>query len=188
MNALEEQSDADIVRASLAEKEKFGSLVVRYEDKFRRYIRRLGVRNQEDQDDVLQDIFIKIYKNLNGYDQKLPFSSWAYRIAHNEAITHFRKRSVRPEGNAIDQGDEVIALSASNENLMKELEAQDDGRLLLSALHTLDAKYRDVIVLRYFEGREYAEIADILEMPIGSVATRLFRAKAALKKGLAHAF
>ena len=78
MNVLEPQTDADIVRASLTNKDLFGLLVIRYEDKFRRYVRRLGLRNEEDQDDVLQEIFIKIYKNLNGYDQALSFSSWAY--------------------------------------------------------------------------------------------------------------
>ncbi len=186
MNTLSSLDDTDVVRETLVHKDAFGELVARYEAKLRRYITRLGVRNVEDQDDVLQEIFIKIYKNLNGYDQSLSFSSWAYRIAHNEAISHFRRKNVRPEGHAVDDGEEILALTSSGHNLMEELETHDDGRLLTEALHTLDPKYRDVIVLRYFEGREYEEIADILEMPVGSVATRIFRAKAALKKELTH--
>ena len=59
---------------------------------------RLGIRNAEDREDTLQDIFIKIYKNLNGFDTNLSFSSWVYRIAHNEAISAYRKKNVRPEG------------------------------------------------------------------------------------------
>jgi RNA polymerase sigma-70 factor, ECF subfamily len=186
MDASGIQSDVEVVQATLAHKDSFGELVIRYEEKFRRYIRRLGIRNEEDQDDVLQEIFIKIYRNLNGYDQSLSFSSWAYRIAHNEAVSHHRKRTVRPEGHAIDDGDEVIALSGSGDDLMEELAAKDDGRLLGEALNRLDPKYRDVIVLRYFEGKEYEEIADILLMPVGSVATRIFRAKAALRGLLAR--
>lgn len=181
-----ELSDAAVVEATIANKEAFGVLVSRYEEKFRRYLRRLGVRNEDDQDDVLQDIFIKIYKNLNGYDQALSFSSWAYRIAHNEAITHYRRRAARPEGHSVDDGDDVLSLESSGHSLIEELSLKDDRRVLLEAVSKLDPKYRDIIILRYFEGKEYEEIADILTMPIGSVATRIHRAKHALKGLLAH--
>lgn len=180
------RADTEVIVATIANKDMFGLLVVRYEEKFRRYLRRLGVRNEDDQDDVLQDIFIKIYKNLNGYDQTLPFSSWAYRIAHNEAITHHRRRSVRPEGHAVDDGDDVLALEGSGHSLIEELSSLDDRRVVLQAVEKLDPKYRDVVILRFFEGKEYEEIADILAMPIGSVATRIHRAKAALKGLLSH--
>lgn len=176
------QSDTDIVRETLVNKDAFSVLVVRYQDKLRRYVRRLGVRNEEDQDDLLQDIFIKTYKNLNGFDQALSFSSWVYRIAHNEAVSHFRRRSVRPEGSQLDEGDEIVTTLAGDDNLMNEIAGRDDGRLLRDALLKIDAKYRDIVVLRYFEGKDYEEIADILEMPVGSVATRLYRAKSQLRE------
>lgn len=175
-------SDTEVVRSALVNKDDFGVLVVRYEDKLRRYVRRLGVRNEEDQDDLLQDIFIKTYKNLNGFDQELSFSSWVYRIAHNEAVSHFRRRSVRPEGTQLDDGDEIVGTLAGDDNVMNEIVGRDDGRLLKEALLKLDAKYRDIVILRYFEGKDYEEIADILEMPVGSVATRLHRAKAQLRE------
>ncbi len=175
-------SDTDIVKQTLVDKEAFGVLIMRYEEKLRRYIRRLGARNEEDQNDLLQDIFIKTYKNLNGFDQGLSFSSWIYRIAHNEAVSHFRRRSVRPEGSQVDDGNEVVGLLGSGDDLIEEIAARDDGRVLKEALAKLDPKYRDIVVLRYFEGKEYDEIADILEMPVGSVATRLYRAKARLKE------
>ena len=174
-------TDAEVVVRTLENKEFFSNIVHRYEAKLSRYVRRLGIKNDDDIIDVLQDIFIKIYKNLNAYDQSLPFSSWAYRIAHNEAITHFRRKNVRPEGNMALDSHDIIETFASGDDLMKELTQKDDGRILREALTTLDAKYRDVIVLRYFEGKEYDEIADILEMPMGSVATRLYRAKDQLK-------
>ncbi len=182
MSPIEELSDTDIVRNTLVDKEAFGLLISRYEQKLRRYIRRLGVRNEEDQNDLLQDIFIKTYKNLYGFDQALSFSSWIYRIAHNEAVSHFRRRSVRPEGSQVDDGNEVVGQIASGDDLMNEIASRDDGRILKEALEKIDPKYRDVVVLRYFEGKEYDEIADILLMPVGSVATRLHRAKTRLRK------
>src|SRR5690606_8168284 len=94
-------SDEMLVALSLEDKERFGELIERYESKLGRYIARLGIRTAEDRQDVLQEIFLKVYKNLNGFDPKLSFSSWIYRIAHNEAISWYRKQSVRPEGNLI---------------------------------------------------------------------------------------
>lgn len=182
MNPASGVSDTDIVKSTLTNKEAFSGLVVRYEEKLRRYIRRLGVRNEEDQHDLLQDIFIKVYKNLNGFDQTLSFSSWVYRIAHNEAVSHFRRRSSRPEGSQVDDGDEVVGMLPSGDDLIEEIVSRDDGRILRAALQKIDAKYRDIIILRYFEGKEYDEISDILEIPVGSVATRLYRAKARLRE------
>lgn len=181
MTGVADMTDADIVRETLLDKEYFAVLMGRYEEKLRRYVRRIGVRNAEDQDDLLQDIFIKTYKNLNAYDQDLPFSSWVYRIAHNEAVSLFRRRSVRPEGSQVDDGDEIVQTIAAKDDLMREVIERHDGHLLMQALEKIDDKYRDVIVLRYFEGKEYEEIADILTMPIGSVATRIHRAKGHLR-------
>jgi RNA polymerase sigma-70 factor (ECF subfamily) len=181
MDPAHERTDVDIVRETLDNKEAFALLMVRYEERLRRYVRRLGVRNVEDQDDLLQDIFIKTYKNLNGFDQALPFSSWIYRIAHNEAVSSFRRRNVRPEGNAVVDGDEIVRDIADGDDLMREVVSRHDGSLISTALEGIDAKYRDIIVLRYFEGKEYEEIADILQIPVGSVATRLHRAKDRLR-------
>jgi RNA polymerase sigma-70 factor (ECF subfamily) len=181
MNTALEYSDADIVLQTLSDKESFTVLVERYEEKLRRYIRRLGVRNEEDQDDVLQDIFIKTYKNLNGFDPALSFSSWVYRIAHNEAVSLFRHRSVRPEGSQVDDGDQMVRVMLDTDDVMHEIATRYDGIILSRALEDLDEKYRDVIILRFFEQKEYDEIADILKIPIGSVSTRLYRAKNRLR-------
>jgi RNA polymerase sigma-70 factor (ECF subfamily) len=188
MDPAHEPTDADIVRETLVTKDAFAVLVQRYEERLRRYVRRLGVRNEEDQDDLLQDIFIKIYKNLHGFDQALSFSSWVYRIAHNEAVSSFRRTSVRPEGSQVIDGDEVVREIAATDDVMREVVSRHDSSLIVDALARIDAKYRDIIVLRYFEGKEYEEIADILEMPVGSVATRIHRAKDRLRTLLAPKF
>lgn len=171
-------SDEELVKRTLLDKEQFGVLIERYEKKLTRYITRLGVKNPDDQLDVMQEVFLKIYKNLNGFDVRLSFSSWAYRIAHNEAVSWYRKKSVRPEGHLVADSDEVVSLVASKELsadsvVDREINAQE----LTRALNALETKYREVLILRFFEHKEYDEISDILQLPIGSVGTLLHRGK-----------
>lgn len=180
-------SDAEIVTATLTDREQFGVLIDRYETKLRRYIVRLGMRVKEDQDDVLQDAFIKAYKNLNSFDTSLSFSSWMYRIAHNEAMSWFRRRSARPEGSLVSDSEAVLELVAGAQ------ESQEVGfdRVLnaaevTQALTKIDTKYREVLLLRFFEHKEYDEISDILQIPMGSVGTLIHRGKKQLFTVLNH--
>lgn len=184
-----EASDEEIVRLTLLDKEAFAPLITRYEAKLARYLERLGVGLLEDREDILQNAFIKAYKNLNSFDTTLTFSSWMYRIAHNEAMSFFRKKHARPQ----------IILSEESEILLTELrdEHADASHLtelrlsreeLAKAFQTLEPRYRDVIALRYFEERSYSEMSDILEVPVGTVSTLLYRAKRALREVLPEAF
>jgi RNA polymerase sigma-70 factor, ECF subfamily len=170
--------DEVLVTNTLKDKEQFGVLIERYEVKLRRYIRRLGVRNDEDQLDVLQDIFVKVYRNLNAFDTSLSFSSWIYRIAHNEAISWYRKQKVRPEGHLLSDGEEVLPLIHSAEEGAEVLFDQAiNAGVVNQAMAELPDRYREVLILRYFEHKEYDEISDILRIPIGSVGTLLHRGK-----------
>jgi RNA polymerase sigma-70 factor (ECF subfamily) len=136
------------------------------------------VRVHDDQLDVLQEIFIKAYRNLNGFDTSLSFSSWIYRIAHNEAISFYRKKNVRPEGHLVGDGDEVLSfISSSMEGSDVTFDKTINAKQVEEALLTLDEKYREPIILRFFEHKEYDEISDILQIPIGSVGTLLHRGK-----------
>jgi len=167
------------------QREFFGLLIERYEAKLARYVRRLGVRDEEDVADVLQEIFIKAYRNLNEFDTALSFSSWMYRIAHNEAINSFRKKRVRPEGHLVSDSEDILTFVASTEKGSEILfDAALDAAVVGRAVSHLDNKYRDVVILRFFEHKEYDEISDILKIPIGSVATLLHRAKGRLRKEL----
>lgn len=179
-----QKSDEALVLLARTEPEHFGSLVARYEAKLRRYIRRLGVRDEEDQHDVLQEIFIKAYRNLNGFDTALSFSSWVYRIAHNEAVSWYRKLRVRPEGHLVDDGDALIALvhDSADEPAEERFDAGLRKEEIGDALMLLDEKYRSILILRFFEHKEYEEISDILKIPIGTVGTLIHRAKARLRK------
>ena len=171
-------SDQEIVRLTLSDPNQYGLLVERYEPKLQRYIARLGVRVHDDQLDVLQEIFIKAYRNLNGFDTSLSFSSWIYRIAHNEAISFYRKKNVRPEGHLVGDGDEVLSfISSSLESSDVSFDKTINAKEVEEALSRLDEKYREPIILRFFEHKEYDEISDILQIPIGSVGTLLHRGK-----------
>ena len=174
--------DEDLVSQTLAEPSSLGFIIERYEAKLRRYISRLGVKNPEDAADVLQEIFIKAYVNLNSFDTSMSFSSWIYRIAHNEAISWYRKQSVRPEGHLIIEGDEVLSLlSSKQEGAELQFDHQINATELNKALTTLEPKYMQVLLLRYFEEKEYSEISDILRIPVGSVGTLIARGKKQLQ-------
>lgn len=175
-------SDEEVVRMTLLEPNQYGLLMERYEQKLKRYITRLGIRNPEDQLDVLQEIFIKAYRNLNGFDTSLSFSSWIYRIAHNESISFYRKQNVRPEGHLVADGEELFDFIPNKQTGDDVLfDAKLSAAEITRALAELEPKYREPIILRYFEHKEYEEISDILEIPIGSVGTLLHRGKKKLK-------
>jgi len=178
-------SDEEIVVKTLADKQFFGEIVDRYEAKLKRYVARLGVRNPEDQLDVLQDVFLKVYKNLNAFDRSLQFSSWIYRITHNEAVSWYRKKNVRPEGHLIADSEELIGfLSAKEDTQDQDFDKTVNATEVNAALLKIEAKYREAIILRFFEHKEYDEISDILKIPVGSVGTLLHRGKKQLANEL----
>ncbi|MCC6563886.1 RNA polymerase sigma factor [Candidatus Uhrbacteria bacterium] len=183
MNAFtdERATDEEIVALALRKKEAFAVLVRRYEARLARYVRRLGVFRTEDVEDLLQNVFLNAYRNLNAFDQALRFSSWIYRIAHNETMSFFRSRSVRPEGSLVPDGEELLVEIPDLVDIQGETDKRLSGELLGKALYQLDAKYREVLILRYFEEREYSEISDILQIPVSSVGTLLSRAKKKLR-------
>ena len=182
---LGDTTDQEIVRQTLRDKEAFALLIERYEAKLLRYLERLGLGVREDREDVLQNAFVKAYRNLNSFDPELEFSSWMYRITHNEAMSFFRAKRARPQ----------VILSEDGEMLLTELRddtadttALAEHRLtsegVAHAFAKLDPKYRTALVLRFFEDRSYGEMSDILQVPVGTVSTLLYRAKRELKKFL----
>lgn len=178
-------TDEEVVLETLRVSSSFGILIERYEQKLQHYINRLGIKNFEDQQDVLQEIFIKSYRNLNSFDTTLSFSSWLYRIAHNEAISWYRKHKVRPEGHLLLSSDDALALLPTKEEDPEVTFDQSLNRELINeALLKVEQKYREVLILRFFEHMEYEEISDILKIPIGSVGTLIHRGKKQLYNAL----
>jgi RNA polymerase sigma-70 factor (ECF subfamily) len=179
---FEEKSDEELVALTLRNQDFFAYLMRRYEAKLLRYIRRISGVNLEEAEDVLQESFIKIYQNLNGFDRSLKFSSWAYRITHNQVISHFRKTQARPQTSGFDA--ELIETLAADIDSEREMDRKLLRENLEKILKNIDPKYRDVLILKYFEEKDYQEISDIMQKPMGTVATLLNRAKRLLKTEL----
>lgn len=183
---LTELSDNEVVKLTLDNQEMYAELVRRYHDKLLRYIKSLGCRNADDAEDVLQEVFIKVYRNLNDYDVSLKLSSWLYRIAHNQTVSFFRKVNVRPQPLAKAEDLVLLEFIQADINLSADLDQQYLSDNLEGVLNKLDEKYRRVLVLKYLEEKSYEEISDILQKPLGTVATLLNRAKTKLKKEIAQ--
>jgi RNA polymerase sigma-70 factor (ECF subfamily) len=177
IQGLDNKTDEEIVSLSLENRQAYAGLVSRYEEKLRRYVRRLSNLGQEDVSDILQNAFIKAYVNLNGFDRQLKFSSWIYRIAHNEAVSFLRQKSTRPkvicpEGD-LDCFDKLMA----EIDLEKDVQVKLDHGKIAKVLESMGPEFREILILKYFEQKDYSEISDILQKPMGSVASQLSRAK-----------
>ncbi len=126
----------------------------------------------------MQEVFIKAYKNINGYDSKYSFSSWIYRIAHNEAISFLRKQKRSIESsNDMDIFDTLSSDESIEDNFLVELRKKEVRKIL----KMLESKYRELLILRYFEDMEYNEISDILHISIGNVSSLINRGKKKFK-------
>lgn len=183
---IEKLTDEELVQLSLGNKKYFYYLIKRYEKKLLRYINRISDITHPESEDILQDIFIKVYCNLNGFNQKLKFSSWIYRIAHNEIINFYQKNKSRlPKPHLqlnhsdINNLSHIINDESYPYQALISREKADNIRELLTKL---PRKYREVLVLRYLEDKKYTEISDILLKPTGTVATLINRAKSKFKK------
>jgi RNA polymerase sigma-70 factor (ECF subfamily) len=181
---FEQKTDEELVKIVLENQSIFSYLMNRYKDKLLRYIRRISNVGPEEAEDILQNIFIKVYLNLNDFDDSLKFSSWVYRIAHNEVIDNYRKRKARPQLLDADIKDSQIKELASGTNLLEELAQQELKQEISAAISQIDMKYQEIIVLKYLEEKDYQEISDIIKKPLGTVASRMNKAKAELKKVL----
>mgnify|MGYP003877808481 CR=1 FL=1 len=179
---MDTAKDEELIPLILSNQDHFIYVVKRYKEKLYRYIMRISDFSPEEAEDVLQDVFLKVYLNLNEFDTGLKFSSWIYRIAHNQVINEFRKKKARPQHNAIDLDDDMARQIASNLDIEKETDQIILKESIVRTLRELDAKYREVMVLRFLEEKSYEEISDIIKRPSGTVSSLLNQAKKEFKK------
>jgi len=175
-----EKSDSELVALTLEEQSYFKCLMDRYEPKLKRYILRISNVSLEEAEDILQDVFLKVYKNLNGFDADLKFSSWIYRITHNEVISQHRKAQARPRLTEISE--DIIKNIRSEFNLEAEIHNTHLATLISAALDNLKPVHREVLILKFFEEKSYEEISDILKKSTGTVATLIRSAKKEFKE------
>jgi len=170
-------SDEQLVAAILADnKSLYAEIMRRYQTKLSHYLRKF-IRSSDELEDVLQEVFIKTYRNLYGFDIDKKFSPWIYRIAHNEAINHLKKYSKEILIITDDEwalAGERFLIKSSSEQLMNH----HDVALGLTKLRE---KYRTPIILYFFEGKSYEEISDILQIPVSTVGVLIMRGKNLLK-------
>ncbi|MCB0634236.1 MAG: RNA polymerase sigma factor [Saprospiraceae bacterium] len=168
-------NDIQIVQQALQQIDYFSCLYERYEDRLLRYIKRMATVNHEEAEDILQDAFIKIWRNLNSFDQHLKLSSWIYRIVHNEVVSFWRKKESFGKNRKVEPDDDLFRIDP--EESTPDLEELD--MLTHEVLELLPLKYKTVLVLKFLEGMSYAEISDVLKKPEGTIATLINRAKKA---------
>jgi len=172
-----EKTDEELVALTLKNQDFFSCIVERYEAKLTRYIRRISAATQEDAEDLLQEIFVKVYRNLYGFDPSLKFSLWIYRIAHNQVISQWRKTKSRPQVLKFEADEDFLKFIAADEDLAGNIERKFTGEEVRDVISRLDGKYKEVLVLKFLEEKDYKEISDILRKPLGTVATLINRAK-----------
>ncbi len=174
-------NDSEVVwLISARDLDAFYCIVSKYEEKLLRYILRITNIDIEEAENLLQEVFIKVYKNINDYNKSLQFSSWIYRIAHNTSIDYYRKNKNKQSVSLeTDDNDYVnlIEMLESWDDVVKDLEEKELSKKIRDVLNMLDLKYKEILVLKFLEERSYDEISDILKIPPWTVATLISRGK-----------
>lgn len=172
-------SDLELVNLiSLKNKDAYNTLSERYYKKLFTYIFHF-VTNKDEAEDILQNVFSKAYKNIDKFDVSRKFSSWIYRIAHNESVNYLKRRNKH----YIISWDDITTTkdkldTAVNEEIPEEKWVHTEVvREIDEALEKLPAKYKQVLKLRYFQEYSYEEISYMLNKPVNTIGTLINRAK-----------
>lgn len=179
--------DWDLVkRAQAGDMAAFTELVVHYKDRLFNFIYRM-IHSREEAEDLLQEVFLRVYKSLSSYSPQFQFSTWIYRIAQNLCIDTLRKQRVPTVSVDCPLGDdEDLVMELPDQSMSPEVlfESADLRREVESAIADLPPKYRAVIVLRHLQGLSYEEISLITDLPVNTVKTHIFRARRILRERL----
>src|SRR5581483_5225558 len=194
-----QQAEADLLRkAQFGDRAAFGQLVLRFQDRLYNSILRM-VGDHEEARDLTQETFTRALVKIESFRGEAGAYTWLFRIAVNLAISQLRKVQKRRtfsldasgNGRAARPGDEdqasslVDRLSEQRENAPPvKIEKKEQAEQVLAAMGRLDAEYRAVLVMRDVEGFDYQQMADVLGLPLGTLKSRLFRARLALRDEL----
>ena len=185
---LSKESDRQLVkRVQGGDKRAFDLLVIKYQHKILGLVSRY-VRDASEVQDVTQEAFIKAYRALPRFRGDSAFYTWIYRIAINTAKNHLMSKSRRPPGSDVDIEDAEYYESAT---ALKDIETPENQlfgeelkTVVNKAISQLPEDLRTAVTLREFDGLSYEEIADIMDCPVGTVRSRIFRAREAIDKQL----
>jgi RNA polymerase sigma-70 factor, ECF subfamily len=177
---MPELADEEVaLQVQRGDDQAFGVLMRRYEPKLARFGNKL-LAVDEEIEDLVQEIFIKAFVNIQSYDHRQRFSPWIYRIAHNHFVDALKKKSRRRV--SYFNLDVFLPHLATSETTDNEANKEDLERILDRSLNKLDPKYKEPVILYYFEDMGYKEISDILQIPVSTVGVRLQRGKTMMKK------
>lgn len=171
--------DSQLIDATLSgDQEAFGTLVVRYQQRlFNAMAHTVGSR--EEAEDVVQDAFVQAFVNLNRFEKKSRFYTWLYRIALNVRCSRARRKRPKALGEAATE----LAARQPDHSPTAAQQAITSERCdqLQAALQELTEEYREIVILREIEQNNYEEISEILDIPVGTVRSRLHRARSQLQ-------
>ncbi len=170
-------TDEEIVKSIQdGNKENYELIVERYEKKLFFYIKKMINQPAEEVEDVLQEVFINSYINIQSFDTKKKFSSWIYRIAHNKSVDYIKKVKLKIK---ICEDDDLFE---ENNKLIEDVLVEEENKTqVFRSINLLEEKYKEVVLLYYYENKSYEEISEILRIPTNNVGVMLFRAKEKLK-------
>ena len=179
--------------AAAGSQRAFRELLERYERPVFSIVYRM-VRDRALAEDLTQEAFIRAFRAIGGYNPGYKFSSWIFKIAHNLTIDHLRKRridtiSLEGSPDAVTEEEQARTrpvLESPGERPDAHVENLELGGAIEAAIGRLRPHYRTVTLLRHVEGYSYNEIAEILDLPLGTVKTYIHRARLELKEALAH--
>ncbi len=187
-------TDQEVVLLARSGREAaYRELVRRYERPVFALLYRM-VRDRELAEDLAQETFVKALNAIDSYRPEFKFSSWIFKIANNAAIDHLRRRELDTlslDGSPHAETPEAmqataLQIGARQESPLDAVEARELGGAIEAAIGRLRPEYRSCILLRHVEGRAYEEIAEILNLPLGTVKTYIHRARNELRLALAH--
>lgn len=177
-----ETSDRDLIAAVLDGSEAaFAALVDRYKDRVFRLLSRY-CRDAVECEDLAQDVFLKVFRKLHTFKHDAQFFTWLYRITVNAANDHLSRASSRRL--RLVEDTEVFERGADSTDPTAALESAEIARVTREIIDQLPEKFRTILVLREFEELSYIEIAEVLEIQLGTVESRLFRARKRVKDAL----
>lgn len=173
-----------IKKAKAGSLEAFEQLILQYEKRIYNYCYRM-TNNQEDAEDLAQEVFIKVYKSLHSFKGSSQFSTWIYRIAYNTCVDKFRKeKMVLVSLTQNDEEDKDMDLPSHEPLPEDQIVSREQYQALRECISTLKPEYKTAVILRDIQNYTYEEIADILNIPLGTVKSHISRGRAALRDAL----
>jgi RNA polymerase sigma-70 factor (ECF subfamily) len=170
-----------VLRAQAGDQSAFNELLKKYRNPVKFLVQKM-ITNSEDIEDVVIDTFGKAFSNINNYAPDYAFSTWLFKIATNRCIDHIRKKrintlSINNTFENEDGGYDGIDLDSGGLSPEEETIKEQKNKLMRQFVDKLKPNYKRLVEMRYFEELSYEEIADKLELPVGTVKAQLFRAR-----------